>query len=700
MKTLLTVIVALFGFIGISSAYNSTYNVKVGDQFTVYTTYHSYTNAVLWTYDWKIVEPVSYIGSATTSVTFRAIAASPSSGSLIQAVTYYYRDGTTSSGSNKDMDDWRVYVSDPGPTSVSVSPSSLSLDVDEGYWLSASVSPSSADQTVTWTTGDRTVATVSPSGYVQATGPGDTYITATTVNGKTAGCSVHVNRVLPTSISVSPSRIDVAIGETRQLSYSLTPSSASATVTWSCQPQGTATVNSSTGAVTGKAEGTAIVIATTSNGCSATSQVNVYKAVPTQIKLNTTSATLLVGDTQKLTYEVTPSYAIYSVQWASSKQTVATVSPSGVVTAVGAGTATITVTTDNGKQAACTVSVPPQPEAVSLSQQQLSIVMGRTEQLAYTLQPAGAVARSVAWASTDPAVCSVGQDGTLTARKPGQATVTATTDNGCVGACQVIVPMPLYQLFVWKKNGEKDGYLSTEHPEFRVEGDVVHFSTDRTSFTVGKDQLDKFTLEQVLPEHPTAVSLPATLLVGLHRQASLNAVLTPADAVTRLTWFNARPEVAAVGATGLVTALTPGETVVTVQTANGLRSSCLVTVPVPCYRFVVWTRDGRKAAYDFADKPELTVSGDLFTVASAKATVGYAATDILQFTLEDGSVAPPTPSADTNGDGAIDVADIATIISVMAGTADGGSATTADVNQDGIVDVADISTVISTMAGK
>ena len=55
---------------------------------------------------------------------------------------------------------------------------------------------------------------------------------------------------------------------------------------------------------------------------------------------------------------------------------------------------------------------------------------------------------------------------------------------------------------------------------------------------------------------------------------------------------------------------------------------------------------------------------------------------------------------DVNGDNTIDVADIATIISVMAGSASGSLADIADVNGDGTVDVADIATIISIMAGK
>ena len=55
-------------------------------------------------------------------------------------------------------------------------------------------------------------------------------------------------------------------------------------------------------------------------------------------------------------------------------------------------------------------------------------------------------------------------------------------------------------------------------------------------------------------------------------------------------------------------------------------------------------------------------------------------------------------SGDSNGDGKVDVADIATILSVMAGTTTGPAAVASDVNNDGKVDVADIATVLSIMA--
>lgn len=76
-------------------AQKKTYNVNVGETFTVYTTSHYYTQSVLWTYDARIVEPVGYVGSATTSIKFKAKQAISSY--IIQAITYYYESSTSSS---------------------------------------------------------------------------------------------------------------------------------------------------------------------------------------------------------------------------------------------------------------------------------------------------------------------------------------------------------------------------------------------------------------------------------------------------------------------------------------------------------------------------------------------------------------------------------------------------------------------------
>lgn len=113
---------------------------------------------------------------------------------------------------------------------------------------------------------------------------------------------------------------------------------------------------------------------------------------------------------------------------------------------------------------------------------------------------------------------------------------------------------------------------------------------------------------------------------------------------------------------------------------------------------VISLRDGTVEAHPFTDRPKITFKDGLFTVSSKTSTLNYAATDIDRFRLTD-DYEGQAINADVNGDGSVDVADIATIIDVMAGVVtDASLRSKADVNNDHSVDVADISTVIDVMA--
>ena len=147
------------------------------------------------------------------------------------------------------------------------------------------------------------------------------------------------------------------------------------------------------------------------------------------------------------------------------------------------------------------------------------------------------------------------------------------------------------------KSGEKTGYRFEEKPEFSFDGKTIYFSTSSTSFDIDSEQFDKFTVEQVLPEHPTAIQIPAEILVGLNKTARIPYTLTPANAQTKITWFNSDKGVISISSTGVVTALKPGTSVVKAQTSNGLCAECVVTVPEPQWKFYVWQRSGEISGF-------------------------------------------------------------------------------------------------------
>lgn len=161
----------------------------------------------------------------------------------------------------------------------------------------------------------------------------------------------------------------------------------------------------------------------------------------TEVILNKTTALLLVGDTETLTATVNPSDAINKkVTWSSSNIAVATVSPSGVVTAKGPGSATITVTTtEGGKTAICTVTVQPiRVTDVTMDKTTAPLSLGNTGILTATITPANATDKSVTWSSSDATIVSVSSAGAVKGLKSGKATITVTTTDGSKTATCII----------------------------------------------------------------------------------------------------------------------------------------------------------------------------------------------------------------------------------------------------------------------
>ncbi len=165
----------------------------------------------------------------------------------------------------------------------------------------------------------------------------------------------------------------------------------------------------------------------------------------TGVTLNKTSLSLVEGNSETLTATVSPDNATNkAVSWKSSDASIASVDGTGKVTAVKAGSATITVsTTDGSKTATCSVSVTPKTisvTGVAIEPSTLEIKEGATFQLKATVSPADA-SQAVDWASPSPHIATVDQNGLLTAVAPGTVRIVvrskAFTDKQ--GFCDVTV---------------------------------------------------------------------------------------------------------------------------------------------------------------------------------------------------------------------------------------------------------------------
>ena len=264
------------------------------------------------------------------------------------------------------------------PTGVTITPASLTLTAGESASLTATVTPSNAtDKSVTWTSSDTSVATVS-GGNVTAVAQGSATITATTSNGKTATANVTVEGKSVTYIEngiyfekpsgwgsginvyMYDAGSDTTIGTAWPgtamkpdgngvFYYEYTPTSSLTKVIFNdgnnqipgAQMPGFDYVNRGY---------------YTSNGYQHTVEKQ-SKVDVTSVTLSKTSASVAKGSTVTLTATVAPSNATNkSITWSSSNSSVATVS-GGVVTGVSAGTATIKATASNGVSASATITV-------------------------------------------------------------------------------------------------------------------------------------------------------------------------------------------------------------------------------------------------------------------------------------------------------------------------------------------------------
>ena len=249
---------------------------------------------------------------------------------------------------------------------VSLNKSAITLTEGESETLTATITPSNAtgDKTVKWSSSNAEVAAVDSNGKVTAKKAGTAVITATSSNGKTAGCTVTVKQkeIAITGISLNKSTTSLTEGESETLTATITPSNATGdkTVKWSSSNEAVAAVDSN-GKVTAKKAGTAVITATSSNGKTAGCTVTVKQKeiAITGISLNKSTTSLTEGESETLTATITPSNATgdKTVKWSSSNEAVAAVDSNGKVTAKKAGTAVITATSSNGKTAGCTVTV-------------------------------------------------------------------------------------------------------------------------------------------------------------------------------------------------------------------------------------------------------------------------------------------------------------------------------------------------------
>jgi len=274
-----------------------------------------------------------------------------------------------------------------------------------------------------------------------------------------------------------------------------------------------------------------------------------YQILPitvAEIKLSQSTLSMKKGETAALTATITPENATdKSVDWTSSDTKIATVDSTGKVTAVSAGTASITCMAKDGsdKKATCEVTVtdptPPKPSVVkvtkiTLNKTTASVGKGKTMQLTATVTPTNATNKAVTWKSSNTKIATVSSTGKVTAKSAGTVTITCTAKDGGgkKATCKVTVTEP--------------------KPPVKPTVKVTKLTLNKKAATLSPKE---------------------TL--------TLRATVTPTTATNKaVTWKSSNTKIATVSSTGKVTAKAAGTVTITctAKDGSGKKATCKITV--------------------------------------------------------------------------------------------------------------------------
>ena len=415
-------------------------------------------------------------------------------------------------------------------TGVSLNHTELAIDKFENpnATLIATVAPDNAtNKSVSWTSSDPDVATVSANGVVTALAIGTSTITVTTTDGGfTASCLVTVTDTQPivTSVTLNQTSAELDVNRVDQIQLIATVNglyNPSSKVNWSSDDEEVAVV-SDNGQVTALAVGTAKITATSNydNTKSATCEITVIDSRIVTDQITYSKLGFTAGDSGYTTKtgvkdSTDARYSVHSYKNNSNYIQLKKDSPSGLISTTSIGVVTnvtivfntATLTTGNGRTAR---------------------VYGTTS--AYT--------------DLTDLFSSETRGTELGSGKYEEGHTTFSID---------VDP--------------EDGYRNFG---IVVEGGSAYF--DSFSVTWKADGVHVDTTGVTLNTNATTI--------GMNETATLTATVAPVDATTKaVTWSTSDERIAIVDTKGRVTGISPGQATITVDTAEGhFQAECVVTV--------------------------------------------------------------------------------------------------------------------------
>ena len=324
------------------------------------------------------------------------------------------------------------------------------------------------------------------SGLVTAVAPGDAVITATAEDGGlTATLTVHVTEIKAKSISFAEEEVSLEQGEELLVEATVLPAEAAnkAYTVVSDHPE-IASYDNTTHKVTGVAVGDAILTATTDDGGhTATITVHVRAISVKSIAFAEEEVSLEQGEELLVEATVLPAEAANKAYTVVSDhpEIAAYDNVSHKVSGVSVGDAVLTATTaDGGFTASITVHVlAVSAKSISFADASLSIMASDSVVVEATVLPANAANKAYTVVSDHPEIASYDNEThTLTGVAPGEAILTATTeDGGYTATLPVTVTRNIYESEDWEEINGSRGY------SFEDNGTIVSHVEDETNFS-------------------------------------------------------------------------------------------------------------------------------------------------------------------------------------------------------------------------
>lgn len=465
---------------------------------------------------------------------------------------------------------------------------------------------------VIWTSFDTSVVTVDDSGMLTAKGPGTTQIMIMSVeDGSYYDICTVVVKQKATSVKMNYKELTMDRGEYFDMEVTITPiNSTEASLIWESLNPKVATV-SSTGRITARAEGTAIIAVRTQSGVTSYCTVTVLEPV-ISLELDPTDILIDVGEIFKIDPVFKPvAPTIQDVKWTSYNEDIATINALGEVEGISRGSTIVTCeTVDGGYRAFCLIQVMDPAMIVTVTPDNYRLGYGKSIVLEATVTNHGEVIENmpILWESSDESICTVDEQGKVTGVNYGYATIRAEVDDeyGAYATCEIrvvreVTSIRLNHSTLTIIQGHTASIKADVKPSNATYNEATFTSDDEsiavidedgtiTAISPGttwiwakaKDNSGKYARCYVTVIEP----IPATGITISDKQIVLIAgeskkmvyTMKPNNTTDDLTWSSGEETIATVNGNGEITAHRTGTTTVTAMTSSGKTAQVQVIV--------------------------------------------------------------------------------------------------------------------------